>query len=175
VETAAHPRRSQPIAFKEEEMANGKRTRADAETGQTGADPASAMTRSAEAWLESQADLLHEVDALTHAWVQRRRETIEEMRQSIEEMRNSREPTDMLRIQQEWLTGSLRRVASDRHGPRWQELCGRRLCCGSLKRVGAVRRRRSASGSNASGSGEASVLSTAGSKPRGRRSAGGGR
>lgn len=157
-------------------MANGKRARADAEARRASADLAPAVTRSAGAWLDSQADLLHEVDAMTQAWVQRRREAIDAVRQSIEDMRNSRELADMLRIQQEWLTGSLRRVASDLEawatlaGTMWQRTMLRFTEAGQST-AEEVRR---PNDSVASGSGEAPTLSTAGSKPRGRRAAGGG-
>jgi hypothetical protein len=163
-------RRSHSIAFKEEDMARRKRARADAEAGSASTNLASAVTQSAGAWLEGQAELLHEVNAMTQAWLQRRRETIAEMRQSIEEMRNSRELADLLRIQQEWLTGSLRRVASDFEA--WATL-GSNMWQRSMLRFteagqSAAHDVRRTSDSAVSGSSEA-MLSTAGSKPRGQR------
>jgi hypothetical protein len=164
------------MAIKEEEMANGKRARGDANAARARADPAPAATRRAGAWFDSQADMLHEVDAVTQAWVQRRREMIEALQQSIAEMRNSHELADMLRIQQAWFIGSLRRVASDLEawaglaGTMWQRTVLRFTEAGRSTAEDVGR----AGDSIASGSREAQVLSTAGSKPRGRRAAGSG-
>jgi hypothetical protein len=173
---AAHPRRSQPIAFKEEEMAHGKRARADAETERSSTNLAPAVTRAAEVWLDSQAGLIHEVDAVTQGWVQRRREMIAALQQSIEDLRNSRQPVDLLRIQQEWFTGSLRCVAADLEA--WTTL-GRTIWQGTMVGLteagqSAAEEVRRAGDSIANDAAEAPMLSTAGSKPRGRRAAGGG-
>jgi hypothetical protein len=45
--------------------------------------------------------------------VQRRRDALDAARQSIAELQESRDVTDLLRVQQEWLAGSLHRVTSD--------------------------------------------------------------
>jgi len=151
-------------------MATRKHAGGDAEIGQASTDLAPAATQSAEAWLDSHAELLHEVDAMTQAWVQRRRETIDAVRHSMEEMRKSRELADLLRIQQEWVSGSLRRVASDLEaltalaGTMWRRTMLRFTESGQR----TATKMQSASEPILSGSGEAPMLSTAGSKPRGR-------
>jgi hypothetical protein len=73
----------------------------------------SAVSSGGEAWIETQAELLDRIDAMAKGWVQRRREALDAARQSIGELHDSRDLKDLLRIQQEWLSGSLQRVASD--------------------------------------------------------------
>lgn len=165
----AQLRRSQSIAFKEEDMTIRKQVRADAEPGSASTDPAAVARRSAEAWLDSNAELLQEVDTMTHEWARRRRETIDAVRQSLEDVRDSRELTDLLRIQQEWFTGSLRRIASDLDA--WLTLVERmwRRTMLRFPDLGQSAENVQRSGDVvASASGEAALLSTAGSKPRGR-------
>lgn len=150
-------------------MAARKHARADAEAGPASTDLASAATRSAEAWLDGNAELLREVDTMTREWVERRRETIDAARQSVNEMQKSRELADLLRIQQEWFTGSLRRVASDLDacvalaGLMWTRIM-LHFTGAAQSSVEDVRR---AGGPVVSASENASMLSTAGSKPRG--------
>jgi hypothetical protein len=150
-------------------MTTRKHARVDAEAAPASTDLASAARREAEAWLDSNAELLREVDVMTRDWVERRRESVDAARQSMEELRTSREITDLMRIQQEWLTGSLRRVASDLDacialaGLVWQQVI-RRLSGAAQSAVADVR-----SGGDAlvGASGDPSMLSTAGEKPRG--------
>ena len=73
----------------------------------------SAMTTSGDAWIEGQAELLEHVDQMSKRWVQNRREAIEATRQSIAEMQRARDFADVMRVQQEWLSGSLQRFSSD--------------------------------------------------------------
>ena len=67
----------------------------------------------AKLWFATHAELLANVDALTHAWLSRRREGVNSMRAAIQQMTESRDPADMLRIQQQWLSDALRRVSED--------------------------------------------------------------
>jgi len=71
------------------------------------------FSQHAELWFATQAGLLADVDALTHAWLHRRREGLEAMRQALEQMMQCQEPTEMLLIQQEWLAGAFRRATDD--------------------------------------------------------------
>ena len=146
--------------------------RGDASTGRERSgmdimDMASAATWGAEVWLDSQADLLHEVDSITQGWLERRRETIDAMWQSMEEMRNSN-PTEILRIQQEWITTSLRRVVSDLEA--WIALAATTWRRTMLRFEEGENTRKQVEPADESivDSGEVPMLSTAGSKPRGR-------
>jgi hypothetical protein len=73
----------------------------------------SAFTRSAEVWLGAQADLLASTEAMMTDWLRRRREGIEASRRTVQEMSKCSDPADMLRVQQDWLSGVLKRVTED--------------------------------------------------------------
>jgi phasin protein len=69
------------------------------------------FAHNASGWFTSHAELLANVDALTHAWLDRRREGVEAMREAIQQMTECQDPAEMLQIQQEWLSGAVRRTA----------------------------------------------------------------
>jgi hypothetical protein len=98
-------------------MAQRRRPLADtspmAESEQAMGSLSSAVTTGSEALIDTQAELLERFDEISRGWLQRRREALEATRHSFEEMRACRNVTDMLRIQQDWVSGSLQRVASD--------------------------------------------------------------
>jgi selenophosphate synthase len=71
------------------------------------------FAQNAKLWLETNAELLANMDALTHAWLSRRREGVNSMREAIQQMTESRDPSDMLRIQQQWLTDAFHRASED--------------------------------------------------------------
>ncbi len=71
------------------------------------------FARNANLWFKTHAEMLANVDALTHAWLTRRREGIEAMREAIQQMTECQDPAEMLGIQQEWLSGALRRTGED--------------------------------------------------------------
>lgn len=71
------------------------------------------FARNADLWFETQAALLADVDALTHAWLHRRREGVDAMQQAIQQMTGCQDPGEMLHIQHGWLSGVFRRVADD--------------------------------------------------------------
>lgn len=71
------------------------------------------FAHNANLWFTSHAELLANVDALTHAWLNRRREGVEAMREAIQQMTECQDPAEMLQIQQEWLSGAVRRTADD--------------------------------------------------------------
>lgn len=71
------------------------------------------FAHNANLWFASHAELLANVDALTHAWLDRRREGVEAMREAIQQMTECQDPAEMLQIQQEWLSGAVRRTADD--------------------------------------------------------------
>jgi hypothetical protein len=72
-----------------------------------------AFARNANLWFKTHAELLANIDALTHAWLTRRREGIDAMREAIQQMTECQDATEMLGIQQEWLSGALRRTGED--------------------------------------------------------------
>jgi hypothetical protein len=71
------------------------------------------FAHNANLWFTSHAELLANVDALTHAWLNRRREGVDAMREAIQQMTECQDPAEMLQIQQEWLSGAVRRTADD--------------------------------------------------------------
>jgi hypothetical protein len=71
------------------------------------------FARNANLWFRTHAELLANVDALTHAWLTRRRQGIDAMREAIQQMTECQDPEEMLSVQQEWLSGTLRRTSED--------------------------------------------------------------
>ena len=71
------------------------------------------FAHNAKLWFAAHAELLANVDAMTHAWLSRRREGVNSMHEAIQQMTESRDPADMLRIQQQWLSDAFRRVSED--------------------------------------------------------------
>ena len=71
------------------------------------------FAHNANLWFATHAELLANVDALTHAWLNRRREGVEAMREAVQQMTECQEPAEMLRIQQEWLSGAFDRASQD--------------------------------------------------------------
>jgi hypothetical protein len=71
------------------------------------------FAHNANLWFATHAELLANVDALTHAWLNRRREGVEAMRETVQQMTECQDPAEMLSIQQEWLTGAFHRASQD--------------------------------------------------------------
>ena len=71
------------------------------------------FAQNANLWFATHAELLANVDALTHAWLNRRREGVDSMREAIQQMTECRDPAEMLSIQQDWLSGAFRRASQD--------------------------------------------------------------
>ena len=71
------------------------------------------FARSADQWFATQAALLADVDALTHAWLHRRRASVDATQQAIQQMAGCQNPGEMLHIHQEWLSGVFSRVTQD--------------------------------------------------------------
>jgi hypothetical protein len=71
------------------------------------------FARNADQWFATQAALLADVDALTHAWLHRRREGVDATQQAIQQITGCQHPGEMLQIQQEWLSGVFRRATED--------------------------------------------------------------
>ncbi len=73
----------------------------------------SAATRASELWIESQARIFEEFDDIVRRWLDRRREALDAARQSFEELRSDNSIGGLMRIQQEWVIGSMNRLAAD--------------------------------------------------------------
>ena len=71
------------------------------------------FAHNANLWFTTHAELLANVDALTHAWLSRRRDGVDSMREAIQQMTECRDPAEMLSIQQDWLSGAFRRASED--------------------------------------------------------------
>ena len=71
------------------------------------------FAHNANLWFATHAEMLANVDALTHAWLERRREGVDSMREAIQQMIECRNPAEMLHIQQDWLSGAFRRASQD--------------------------------------------------------------
>ncbi len=73
----------------------------------------SVVPKTADLWVETQARLFEQVDEVARRWLDRRREALDAARQSMEEMRRSSDIADLMRVQQDWVLGAVRRVAAD--------------------------------------------------------------
>jgi hypothetical protein len=73
----------------------------------------SAATRASELWIESQARIFEKFDEIVRRWLDRRREALDAARQSFEDLRNDSSIGGLMRIQQEWVIGSMNRLAAD--------------------------------------------------------------
>jgi hypothetical protein len=71
------------------------------------------FARTADRWFATQAALLADVDALTHAWLHRRRASVAPTKVAIQQMAGCRNPEEMLHVHQKWLSGAFSRVAED--------------------------------------------------------------
>lgn len=71
------------------------------------------LAKANETWLENQAALFEHFDEMARRWLERRREALDATRQSLEELRSAGDGGEILRIQQEWLLGSMRRLSAD--------------------------------------------------------------
>jgi hypothetical protein len=73
----------------------------------------SAATRPSELWIESQARMFEEFDEIVRRWLDRRREALDAARQSFEDLRNDNSIGGLMRVHQEWVIGSMNRLAVD--------------------------------------------------------------
>jgi hypothetical protein len=64
-------------------------------------------------WLDNQARMFEHFDEVARRWLDRRREALDATRQSFEEMRSTDDVSELMRIQQGWVIGSLQRLAAD--------------------------------------------------------------
>jgi hypothetical protein len=64
-------------------------------------------------WIDAQAELFEQFDHIATEWLGRRREALDATRRSIEQLKTCGEMGDFLRVQQEWVEGSMRRLTED--------------------------------------------------------------
>ena len=64
-------------------------------------------------WIEIQANAFKRFDDVARRWLDRRREALDATRQSLEEMRGSSDLGECMRIQSDWVLGSMRRLTAD--------------------------------------------------------------
>ena len=64
-------------------------------------------------WVESQAKAFERFDDVARRWLDRRREALDATRQSLDEMRGSSDLGECMRIQSDWVFGSMRRLIAD--------------------------------------------------------------
>jgi len=69
--------------------------------------------RTSHFWIESQARIFARFDEIARHWLDRRREELDATRQSFEQLRSSNNIAELMRIQQEWMIGSINRLAAD--------------------------------------------------------------
>ena len=71
------------------------------------------FARNADLYLATQLHLLDSVDALTQAWLDRSREGVDAARGVMRQLVASKDVSDVLRVQQQWLSGALRRTVDN--------------------------------------------------------------
>jgi hypothetical protein len=98
---------------KQEEMMPRKRNPEDGAAEGQDEQVVSAATRASVLWIESQARIFEEFDEIVRRWLDRRRDALDAARQSFEDLRNDNSIGGLMRIQQEWVIGSMNRLATD--------------------------------------------------------------
>src|SRR5690242_15516105 len=94
-------------------MAREKRS-SEAERFERGAEDLQAGgKRAAQFWVENQAKAFEYVDEAARRWLHRRQDALDATRQVFEEMRQTENVGELLRLQQEWAMGEMRRLATD--------------------------------------------------------------
>jgi hypothetical protein len=92
--------------------------RKSSHTGQDEAEQAteeatSAGFTGAAGLMDVQVQLFEQFDHVASQWLDHRREDLDATRQSIDELRNCERMDEVLRVQQEWMNGSMRRLWED--------------------------------------------------------------
>ena len=87
------------------------------ESSASGVAPAGAVAaevlREAEVWTSAQCELLSGMGAIWTDWLRRQQEAIDASARSLQQMLECRNPADFAQTQQQWLTDTVRRGASD--------------------------------------------------------------
>ncbi|HWI29469.1 MAG TPA: phasin family protein [Stellaceae bacterium] len=89
------------------------RRRMEQEMERESAQGEQAARKGTELWLGNQVMLFDYMNEMTQRWLERRREAFDAARQSLDEMGSCENWGELLRVQQEWLLGSMRRLTAD--------------------------------------------------------------
>jgi hypothetical protein len=89
------------------------RRRMEHEAEREGAEGEAAARKGMELLLGNQTILLHHMNEVTKRWLERRRDDIDAARQSLDDISNCDNWGEVLRVQQEWMLGSMRRLTAD--------------------------------------------------------------
>jgi len=73
----------------------------------------SVLNSSADPLLKAQADLLESVESTVTDWLHRRHEAVVDTQKLVARLRTINDPAEMLKAQQDWVTGAFRRLAAD--------------------------------------------------------------
>jgi hypothetical protein len=71
------------------------------------------LARNAELYLGTQARLLDSMQAVMQAWLTSTREAVDAAREAVQQMATSRDPGEIFRIQQQWLSNAFRRTSEN--------------------------------------------------------------
>jgi hypothetical protein len=88
---------------------NAEQESAEGQEQQVGSAP----TRALDLWIANQARIFEEFDEVARRWLDRRREALDATRQTFEEFRADNSLGGVIRVQQEWMIGSMNRLAAD--------------------------------------------------------------
>ncbi len=90
-------------------------TTADAAAQQKSASAlfASVLNSGADPLLKAQADLLVSAETTVTDWLRRRQEAVAETQNLVSRLRTSSDPAELLKAQQEWVSGAFRRLSAD--------------------------------------------------------------
>ncbi|HUJ97176.1 MAG TPA: phasin family protein [Stellaceae bacterium] len=89
------------------------RRRMEHEAEREGAESEAAARKGMELLLGNQTILLHHMNEMTKRWLERRREDLDAARQSLDDMGGCENWGEVLRVQQQWMLGSMRRLTAD--------------------------------------------------------------
>jgi len=103
------------MAQAERRRAQNEASAATSDAAETASTVVSRAATTGDAWMQGQAELIENIEQISHRWLRNRRQAIEATRQLVAEIRQCRDFADVLRVQNEWLSGSLQRLASDFH------------------------------------------------------------
>jgi hypothetical protein len=63
--------------------------------------------------LKAQADILSSVETTVTDWLHRRQEAVAETQNLVARLSTSSDPAELLKLQQEWVSGAIRRLSAD--------------------------------------------------------------
>jgi len=73
----------------------------------------SVLNSGADPLLKAQADLLESVETTVTGWLRRRHEAVLTTQELVARLRTTSDPSEIVTIQQEWVTGAFRRLTDD--------------------------------------------------------------